>query len=361
MISKDFIDFKEKYEKKEVVEFSSKSSHKPLVSVCVQTYQHVSYIKDCLDGVLNQQTSFPFEILLGEDESNDGTREICIEIAEKFPEKIKLFLHHRKNNIHIGGKPSGRFNFMYNLYSAKGKYISICEGDDYWSDPLKLQKQVDLLEMNPELVGCHHWQKNAIEKDGVFVEIDSPKKGHGYFPQAVSKVVEIFSNNLRVKTRTVMFRNIIDKNFFPKWFENVAFGDVPLSFLLGKYGDFGFIDNEMAVYRQTETGVSNAGLKKLGRKAFIVQHFKNWIEIWDYADIHYKFEYHKEADRTVTEFYRTIISSLPISFVSLIKILWYNLFERRLNVFKTLTHTKLILLFYTKMIGGKIKRKLMFK
>src|SRR5690606_4409195 len=113
----------------------------PVVSVCVQTYQHAPYIRECLDSILMQKTDFPFEILLGEDESSDGTREICIEYAEKFPDKIKLFLHRRENNIQIFGYPTGRFNFLTNLYSSNGKYIAICEGDDYWTDSDKLQKQ----------------------------------------------------------------------------------------------------------------------------------------------------------------------------------------------------------------------------
>ncbi len=121
-----------------------------MVSVCVQTYQHKGYIKQCLDGILMQQTNFPYEIILGEDESTDGTREICIEYAEKYPDKIKLFLRCRKDVIYINGNATGRFNFMENLKACKGKYTALCEGDDYWTDPLKLQKQVDFLEANPE-------------------------------------------------------------------------------------------------------------------------------------------------------------------------------------------------------------------
>lgn len=144
----DFFTFKEIYEKKEVIEYPNTASRSPLVSVCVQTYQHVDYIEECLEGILMQKTDFPFEILLGEDDSTDGTREICKKYAEKYPETIRLFLHHRQNNITINGTPTGRFNFMYNLFSSRGKYIAICEGDDYWIDNLKLQRQVEFLEHN---------------------------------------------------------------------------------------------------------------------------------------------------------------------------------------------------------------------
>ena len=133
-------EFKSKYEKVPVEHYPTKVPEEPLVSVCVQTYQHVDYIEDCLEGILMQETSFSYEILLGEDASTDSTRNICIEYAERYPDKIRLFLHSRENNIEIGGQPTGRFNYLYNLYNANGKYIALCEGDDYWTDSLKLQK-----------------------------------------------------------------------------------------------------------------------------------------------------------------------------------------------------------------------------
>ena len=148
----NFVEFLAKYQKKPVEEYPNKAPENPLVSVCVQTYQHANYIRQCLDGILMQQTDFPFEILLGEDCSTDGTREICLEYAQKHPDKIRLFLHDRANNIAINGTPTGRFNFLFNLYTAQGRYVALCEGDDYWTDSLKLQKQVDFLEENKDYV-----------------------------------------------------------------------------------------------------------------------------------------------------------------------------------------------------------------
>ena len=117
-------EFIRKYQKVPVKEYQNRVPKQPLVSVCVQTYNHAPYIKDTLEGILMQKTDFPFEILLGEDESTDGTRDICIEYAKKHPDKIKLYLHSRENNIKINGTPTGRFNFIYNLIHAKGKYIA---------------------------------------------------------------------------------------------------------------------------------------------------------------------------------------------------------------------------------------------
>jgi glycosyltransferase involved in cell wall biosynthesis len=171
----NFEEFKEKYQKIPIEFFPNAITELPFVSVCVQTYQHVAYIKDCLEGILMQQTNFPFEILLGEDQSNDGTRELCIEYAKKHSDKIRLFLHHRENNIKIKGRPTGRFNFLFNLFCSRGKYIAMCEGDDYWTDPLKLQKQVDNMEMNSNVNICSHQSvkiddkmKRQIRVDGDF-------------------------------------------------------------------------------------------------------------------------------------------------------------------------------------------------
>jgi len=316
---------------------------------------HEDFICQAIESVLTQETSYPFELVIANDHSTDSTDEIIKKIINEHPKGhlIRYFNH----TINKGMMK----NFIFSLEQCQGEYVALCEGDDYWTDPLKLQKQVDLLESNSNLVACHHWQKNAILKDGFFVETESPKKGHGYFPQPVSNVIEIFSNNLRIKTRTIMFRNVINKDFFPTWFSNLSFGDVPLSFLLGKFGDFGFIDEEMAVYRQTETGVSKAGLKELGRKKFRVQHFKNWIEIWDYVNVYYNYEYHKESVKTVSDFYKVIFLNLEITVFSFLLLLKYNVMERKLSVIKTFPHTKMIILFFGKKVGAKIKRKLLFK
>ena len=130
----------------------------PIVSVTVATYQHVNYIRKCLDGILMQKTNFPYEIILGEDGSVDGTQEICKEYAEKYPDKIRLFIRDRKLSQYIGknGKVT-RFNGIWNRMSSRGKYIAWCEGDDYWIEPLKLQRQVDFLESHQDYSMCFHY------------------------------------------------------------------------------------------------------------------------------------------------------------------------------------------------------------
>jgi len=117
----------------------------PLVSIICITYNHEPYIAEAIEGVLMQKCSFPIELVIGEDCSTDNTRKICEEYANK-SELIKLL----PTETNLGMMP----NFIRTLQSCTGKYIAMCEGDDYWTDPLKLQKQVDFLEANAE-----YWRK----------------------------------------------------------------------------------------------------------------------------------------------------------------------------------------------------------
>ena len=325
----------------------------PLVSIVCATYNQEKYIAQALDSFLMQQCNCNFEIIIHDDCSTDGTTEIVREYEKKHPNQIKPIFQ-TENIYSKGQKP-----WVYCFKKAKGKYIALCDGDDYWTDPLKLQKQVDFLELNNSLIACHHWQKHAVKNDGKFVEVDSPKDG--YLPKEISSVKEIFSNKMRIKTRTLMFRNIIGNDFFPSWFSKMPFGDVAFSFLLGKHGDFGFINEEMAVYRITFEGVSTAGLKELGTEKFRVEHFKNWIEIWDKANIFYSFKYNKEAVDTVKFFFLKIITNSPLNFLALLNILSYNIKNRELSFLKTFPVSVYIAKTFGKMYLKKVYKTLIFK
>lgn len=119
---------------------------KPLVSICSITYNHAPYIRQCLDGFLMQKTNFPFEIIINDDCSTDGTTEIIKEYAAKYPDLIKPIFH--DENQYQKGVRGIFVKFVFP--KAQGKYLALCEGDDYWTNPLKLQKQVDWLETHPD-------------------------------------------------------------------------------------------------------------------------------------------------------------------------------------------------------------------
>ena len=120
----------------------------PLVSIRTSTYNHGPYIKQCIEGILMQKTNFAFEYIIGEDFSTDETREIVFDYARKYPNIIRVITA----DYNVGSKANGRRC----INACRGKYMALCEGDDYWTDPLKLQKQVDFLEGHPEYTMCFH-------------------------------------------------------------------------------------------------------------------------------------------------------------------------------------------------------------
>ena len=271
--------FKDMHEHKRVKEYTNSVAKNPLVSVCIQTYQHEDYIKECLDSIINQKTDFQFEVLLGEDASNDSTRAICIRYAKRYPNKIRLFLHHRENNIKINGQPTGRFNFVYNLYSSKGKYIALCEGDDYWTDPLKLQKQVDFLEANEDYAICGALVKCLI------VEGDNKEFSDGFFSNTKTTLTtEDFLSGYPMHTSSVLFRRYMLQ--LPGWFTKITNGDVTLFALLSEKGMAHFMQEVVSVYRVTDTGVwSSVSLEKR------YYAFKNTV---NHLNKHFKGTYKKQ-------------------------------------------------------------------
>jgi glycosyltransferase involved in cell wall biosynthesis len=121
-------------------------SENPKVSVCMMTYNHERFIAQAIESVLEQKTSFDLELVIGEDCSTDGTRKIVAEYARKYPEKIKAMF--RETNLGMTA------NGIQTLRECRGRYIALLEGDDYWTDPLKLQKQVDFLDVHPTCTAC---------------------------------------------------------------------------------------------------------------------------------------------------------------------------------------------------------------
>jgi hypothetical protein len=135
----------------------SKLPAAPLVSVFMITYQHSAFIREAIDSILMQQVDFPYEICIGDDESKDGTREICLEYAQKHPDKFRLFLRNRANPARRAFAAPFMFNMASTFDACRGKYIALLEGDDCWLSPHKLQTQVKLLEANPGLAAsCHY-------------------------------------------------------------------------------------------------------------------------------------------------------------------------------------------------------------
>ncbi|RZN83115.1 MAG: glycosyltransferase [Winogradskyella sp.] len=226
--------------------------NKPKVSVIVLAYNHAPFIEENLQSIINQNTNFQYEIILGEDESNDGTREICIDYANKYPDLIKLFLRSRDDVIKLHGVPSGRFNFIESLKVCSGDYVAICEGDDYWIDNLKLQKQVDFLDANENYSFSWTRFKSLKNSTGEFV-IDFNEK---YFKEGEKYInfdYERFQKGWHIGMQTLLFRNdrdILKNSYDFKYFKDVHI--IALSLKKGKGICLNFVS---AIYRLHDGGV----------------------------------------------------------------------------------------------------------
>jgi glycosyltransferase involved in cell wall biosynthesis len=274
------------------------------VSVRVMVFNHAEYIKEAIASILMQRTDFITEIVIGDDFSTDNSLEIVNSFSSTEKFIIKILERRRGDAYDKERKRLGRlYNFTDIIKQCEGEYIALLDGDDYWSDTDKLQKQVDMLDSNKELVLSHTWHTYGIYGEASnFKTVNAPKEEQGYFPSEISDVTMIISNKMRCKSRTIMYRNIIEE--FPEWFFKVAYGDVALTMILGKYGKFGFIDLPMAVYRQTGLGVSKVGKNQ---EDFHLNHNLEWIKVWEYGDLFYGYKYKNLSDKTIRQYIDRII------------------------------------------------------
>lgn len=216
-----------------------------MVSVCVLAYQHGKYISQCLDGILAQKTDFPFEVIVGENDSTDGTREICIDYAKRFPDKIVLKLRSRKDVIYINGAPTGRFNLTASLEESRGKFIAICEGDDYWTDEHKLAKQVKFLD-NPEYSGCFH-EANRVDEHNNITE-------RNYIPLKRDLVQEdIFRYGNHFPMASILYRKETFRD--DELWRKLAGGDRYMLVQLTSHGKIGYLPDNMCAYRRHASGL----------------------------------------------------------------------------------------------------------
>lgn len=209
------------------------------VSILCITYNHKEYIEQALNSILSQKTKFNYELLVNDDHSTDGTVEILKNYEKKYPETLKV--NYQKENQFSKGKRNMLMRYL--LPQARGKYIAICEGDDYWIDDLKLQKQVTFLDRNSDYSLCFHPVKVITE---------GAKKSHT-FPDIDKKDISIeklLETNI-IQTNSVMYRRQSYKNVTL----DVMPGDWYLHLYHAQFGKIGFINQTMSVYRRHPGGI----------------------------------------------------------------------------------------------------------
>lgn len=215
-----------------------------MISVCCITYNHGKFISNAVEGFLMQRTDFEYEILIGEDCSTDGTREILDEYASKYPDKIKLITS--ENNVGANN------NVVRTIQAARGKYTAFCDGDDYWINPDKLQKQVDFLENNPDYVICCHYYKE-IDSTGnlLYVNPNPVTLEYDYNDLIVNRQAETATSSLVVR------KDCIKDLFDQEWYPNCNAADKFLKLFATFYSrkKIYVIPEVMSCYRKHNGGV----------------------------------------------------------------------------------------------------------
>ena len=220
--------------------------NKPVVSVCCLAYNHESYIRQCLDGFVMQQTNFPFEVLIHDDASTDNTVAIIKEYVAKYPDIIKP-VYQTENQYSKGVKVTS----VYNFPRAQGRYIAMCEGDDYWIDPLKLQKQVDFMDENPDFSFSMGRVDILIDSTG---EIKKRKEMVNPLKREYLTLKDYLKGPIS-QTSSFVFRN--EDKPFPEWVKNVHAGDQSLVIIkTGVSGKIKYHEECLSIYRINEKSVS---------------------------------------------------------------------------------------------------------
>lgn len=217
--------------------------HEPVVSVCMITYNHAQFIEEAIHGILNQKTDFPIELVIGEDCSTDSTREIIERYQQQFSDIIRLLP--KCENLGV------LKNFYRTLNACSGKYIALCEGDDCWTDPLKLQKQVDFLESHPDYSLCFHNAMVHYEDRKTAEHIFADLQTREYHRQ------ELLESWLAPTASFVFLKDIFSSTIYQKVCasKKLVYGDLPLILSASYCGKIYGIHDTMSIYRKHSGGV----------------------------------------------------------------------------------------------------------
>lgn len=206
------------------------------VSVCMITYNHSKFISKAIEGVLKQETDFSYELVIGEDCSTDNTKEICNKYLQKHPDKIKLLAAETNQGIVK--------NFIKTISNCSGEYIAICEGDDYWIDTLKLQKQSDYLDKNPDCsfcyTNCYRFNDGVDEIREVLINDSPPTKYN---------LLYYLKESPLIPHCTKVFRRSAQPQELPDWFYSGMKSDFILNIFHSEKGNIGYINDITSCYR----------------------------------------------------------------------------------------------------------------
>lgn len=257
------------------------------VSIAIIAYNHSKFIIQAVNSVLMQQVNFDYELVIGEDCSTDNTGELLVNLQKQHPNKIRLLSSEKNLGV--------QRNYNRTIQACQGQYIAVLDGDDYWTSPCKLQKQVDFLDSHPEFTACFH---NVL----IYFE-DESRSHHRMRPPDQRKVVT-FEDLLITKTIptcSLMFRNGLVKEF-PEWAYSVYMVDWLLNLLCARNGPIGYIDEMMATYRIHPEGLWSS-------MSYIQQLFAD-MEFLELLDVYLGLKYNRTITWAVSDRWSKIAKDL---------------------------------------------------
>lgn len=269
---------------------------KPLVSIVCLTFNEEEFVRDTFDNFLSQQTTFPFEVLVYDDASQDSTPQIIQEYVDKYPNIFKATLY-SENNFKKG---LGFLGLRVGFQEAQGKYIAYCEGDDYWCDNLKLQKQVDFLESHPEYEVCAHEtlirndfdeNENGILFSHTKVNLFLDRKQCQHYTFEDTLTGNIFHIS------SMMFRNRIIE--WPVWITDIVALDMVLFMILAERGDIYRLSDIMSVYRHNKHSITSSQTQFGNQITFNNLSLGLLVKMDDY----WSHKYHKPISKIIAQYY----------------------------------------------------------
>jgi glycosyltransferase involved in cell wall biosynthesis len=209
------------------------------VSVLLTTYNHEKWVAQAIESVLMQQTNFDYEIVIMEDASTDGTRDIAVDYQRRYPEKIRLILS-EKNKC-------DNTNFMTAWRTSRSEYVAVLDGDDYWVSDHKLQKQADYLDTHPGFAVCFHNVTGFSEATKRMLWNYNPPD-----QKEVSTLEDLWAGNFIAGCSPMLRGGVFGE--LPEWYATAQWGDWPLLILAAQHGKIGYIDEVMGAYRVHDRG-----------------------------------------------------------------------------------------------------------
>ncbi|GLU51115.1 glycosyltransferase family 2 protein [Dyadobacter frigoris] len=265
------------------------------VSVVILTFNQAAFIGKTIESALNQTTNFDYEILVGDDFSTDGARDIILDYQNRYPGKVKAVLHSKN----LG--QNGLFNTIETLKLADGKYIAPLDGDDYWTDVTKLQKQVDFMDSHPDYSACFHNALITYEDGSPSVEVNPPDQKKKIEMEDLIGEDEIWF----MATSAVMFKNHL--MYYPEWFLKSTSGDIPRYVILAKNGPIGYVPGVMSVYRKNKGGAS---FKDHYRD---VRFLRNRIMMYKGINEETNHQFDKSLRKNIARYYRMLLDAKQMS------------------------------------------------